>query len=113
MPTPFKIYGLCLFPPELVPFSTYAGIALCFNTCWSVVWSLAGASASSLQDVLSGKSGENSNAKLVGQLSSLVVLFYVLTQFARYANLSAHVLGRRRGPRCYARAFVCDFTGMP
>lgn len=86
LPTPFKIYGLCLFPPELVPFSTYAIIAFCFNTCWSVVWSLAGASASNLQDVLSGKSGTDSYGQLVGQVSSLVVLFYVLTQFARYAK---------------------------
>ena len=29
LPTPFKIYGLSLFPAELVPVSTYAGIAIC------------------------------------------------------------------------------------
>ena len=31
LPTPFKIYSLCLFPAELVPFSTYAGIAVVFG----------------------------------------------------------------------------------
>ena len=34
-------------------------------------------------------------------------------QFKRYVNLSSHFFAERTGPRCYQRAFVCDFTGMP
>ena len=34
-------------------------------------------------------------------------------QFQRYANLSAQMMAKRVGPRCFRRAFVCDFTGMP
>lgn len=34
-------------------------------------------------------------------------------QLRRYYNLSASLFARRTGPRCYKRAFVCDFTGMP
>jgi len=86
LPTPFKLYGLCLFPAELVPIGTYAVIAFTFNTCWSVVWSLAGSSASSLQDVMSGKGGENSHAALLTQVLTLLVLFYALSQFARFAK---------------------------
>ena len=55
LPTPFKIYGLCLFPSELVPLPHYMCIALVFNTCWSVVWSLAGSTANNLHDVISGQ----------------------------------------------------------
>lgn len=36
-----------------------------------------------------------------------------VAQFARYANQSAALFAARRGPRCYRRGFVCDFTGMP
>lgn len=82
LPTPFKIYGLCLFPPELVPLWTYATIALVFNTCWSVVWSLAGSSASNLQDVLNGK---GSGAELAGRLSTLLAFFGILVAFGRFA----------------------------
>ena len=35
------------------------------------------------------------------------------SQFARYANLSSAMFAARTGPRCYKRALVCDFTGMP
>jgi hypothetical protein len=31
LPTPLKIYGLSLFPAELIPLSSYAGIAITFN----------------------------------------------------------------------------------
>ena len=34
-------------------------------------------------------------------------------QWKRYANLSATKFASRTGPRCYQKAFVCDFTGMP
>jgi hypothetical protein len=34
-------------------------------------------------------------------------------QLQRYFNLSEATFARRKGPRCYERAFVCDFTGMP
>merc|ERR1719440_1845274 len=82
LPTPFKIYGLCLFPSELVPLWSYALIALIFNTCWSVVWALAGSSASNLQDVLNG---EGSSAALATQFSTLLVAFSVLVFFGRFA----------------------------
>ena len=32
LPTPFKLYGLALLPEELVPVSSYAGVALTINT---------------------------------------------------------------------------------
>ena len=31
LPTPLKIYGLSLFPAELIPLTSYAGIAITFN----------------------------------------------------------------------------------
>ena len=31
LPTPLKIYGLSLFPAELIPLTSYAGIAVTFN----------------------------------------------------------------------------------
>jgi len=85
LPTPFKIYGLSLFPPELVPFSTYAGIALTFNSAWSLVWTLTSSSASSLQDALSG-SGNSSAGALAGKVSILFVLFGSFAMFGRYAK---------------------------
>ena len=38
IPTPFKIYGLCLLPADLVPVSTYSVVALIVNSAWSLVW---------------------------------------------------------------------------
>jgi len=83
LPTPFKIYGLSMFPSELVPLSTYAGIALTFNSAWSLVWSLTGSSASSLQDLSNGNS---SGAALASKLSLLTMVFLLCTIFARYAK---------------------------
>ena len=69
MPTPFKIYGLALLPAELVPVSSYAAVALLINTAWSLVWSLTGSSATSLQDAVSGRgAGANSKSALVVKL---------------------------------------------
>jgi len=34
-------------------------------------------------------------------------------QYARYRNLSNAMFARRQQPRCFKRAFVCDFTSMP
>ena len=31
LPTPLKIYGLSLFPAELIPLTSYAGIAITFS----------------------------------------------------------------------------------
>ena len=75
MPTPFKIYGLCLFPEELVPISSYAVVALAINFAWSLVWSLTGSSASSLQEAVSGTGGgERSMAALVAKLFTVAAL---------------------------------------
>lgn len=88
LPTPFKIYSLSLFPVELVPLSTYACIALTFNSLWSLVWSLAGSSASSLQEALEGNS---SVAGVAARLSGVAVLFGLFTMFGRYAKASLNV----------------------
>lgn len=88
LPTPFKIYGLSLFPVELVPLSTYACIALTFNSLWSLVWSLAGSSASSLQEAMEGNS---SVAGVAARLSGLAVLFGLFTMFGRYAKAQLNV----------------------
>jgi len=85
LPTPFKIYGLSLFPAELVPFSTYAGIALTFNSLWSLVWSLTGSSASTLHDAMSA-GGSSSIGILAGRLMLLLVLFGLFAMFSRYAK---------------------------
>ena len=85
LPTPFKIYGLCLFPSELVPLPHYMCIALVFNTCWSVVWSLAGSTANNLHDVISGQ-GSGSNAAIFAKVSTFLGLFGAFTAFARFAK---------------------------
>jgi len=85
LPTPFKIYGLCMFEPELVPAPAYFLVALIINTCWSLVWSLTGSSAGSLQDAVSGK-GDTSTAALVTKLFTVVALFGCFTAFARFAK---------------------------
>uniref|UniRef100_A0A7S2DSW5 VTT domain-containing protein n=1 Tax=Haptolina brevifila TaxID=156173 RepID=A0A7S2DSW5_9EUKA len=82
LPTPFKVYGLCLFPSELVPVSTYAGIAITFNVAWSLVWSLAGSSARGMEDLSNGGGG----GAFATKVSILLVLFVLFTMFARYAK---------------------------
>jgi hypothetical protein len=84
LPTPFKIYGLSLFPAELVPFWTYAGIATGFNALWSLVWVLTSSSASSLAEAMSG--GSSSVGPLVAKVSALVALLGMCAMFARYAK---------------------------
>lgn len=84
LPTPFKIYGLSLFPAELVPFWTYAGIVTGFNALWSLVWVLTSSSASSLAEAVSG--GSSSAGPLVAKISALVALLGMCTMFARYAK---------------------------
>ena len=82
LPTPFKIYGLSILPTELVPAWTYAFIAVCFNSCWSLVWSLAGSSA---QDA-SGLADAKAKGGLYVKLFFLVGLFGMCVQFARFAK---------------------------
>ncbi len=83
LPTPIKIYGLSLLPPELVPAPTFFWACLVINTAWSFLWSLTGSSASSLQDALSGS---HSRASLFAQFSALAVLFGLLAAGSRYAK---------------------------
>ena len=85
LPTPFKIYGLCLFQPELVPVGTYFFVALGINTCWSLVWSLTGSSASSLQDAVSGK-GNTSIAANAAKLFTVAALLGTFGAFGRFAK---------------------------
>jgi len=85
LPTPFKIYGLCLFETELVPVTTYFLVALTINTCWSLVWSLTGSSASSLQDALSGNA-DTSTANLVAKIFAIGALFGIFGAFGRFAK---------------------------
>jgi hypothetical protein len=84
LPTPLKIYGLCLVPPELVPLRTYGGVALVINSVWSLLWCLTGSSASSLQDAVNGAGG--SRAQLVAQLAVVLALTGVLAMFGRFAR---------------------------
>ena len=84
LPTPFKIYGLCLLPEKLVPLHTYFMVALIINSCWSLVWSLTGSSASSVQEALSG--GTSSFGTIAAKLTSLGALLYAYVAFSRFAN---------------------------
>lgn len=85
MPTPFKLYSLSLFPPELVTMRRYLGIAVVFNSMWSVVWTLAGSSAGSLADIVSGKASKNSTAALVSKGMAVAVLMGLFSIFGRFA----------------------------
>jgi len=84
LPTPFKIYGLCLMPAELVPVSTYLVVALCINSVWSLVWTLTGSSASSLQDAVSGSG--SSRGALVAKLLTIGCLMVAFASFTRFAK---------------------------
>lgn len=95
LPTPFKLYGLSLFPAELVPWSTYAGIALTFNSLWSLVWVLTGSSASNLQDALAA-GGNSSVGALAGKLSGVFVLCASFAMFSRYAKRKLDVASGAR-----------------
>merc|ERR1711988_1405928 len=87
MPTPFKIYGLSLLPAELVPIQSYAIVALLINTAWSLLWSLTGSSARSLQDALSGKGGDShSTTALAMKLISLAGMLGMFVFFSRFAK---------------------------
>ena len=92
LPTPFKIYGLCLFHPDLVPVTTYFFVALGINTCWSLVWSLTGSSASSLQDAVAGN-GDTSTAALVAKLFTLAAFSGAFLAFGRFAKAQLHQIG--------------------
>ena len=67
--------------------SSYAVVALFINAAWSLVWSLTGSSASSLQEAVSGTGGgERSMAALVAKLFTVAALFGCFTVFARFAK---------------------------
>ena len=85
LPTPLKIYGLSLFPSELVSLRRYAIIALVFNSLWSLVWTLTGSSASNLAEAMAG-TGQQSSADMAGKLMSLVVMLGAFAMFGRYAR---------------------------
>merc|ERR1740124_1216773 len=86
LPTPLKIYGLSLFPAELIPLTSYAGIAVTFNLLWSLVWTLASSSAHSLADAKN-----SSTAVTAGKISLLLVLLGLGTQFSRFAHAQLQV----------------------
>ena len=85
LPTPFKIYGLCMFQPELVPVNTYFVVALIINTAWSLVWSLTGSSASSLQEITEGRT-DMSKGKLVAQGFAIASFLLAFGAFGRFAK---------------------------
>ena len=82
LPTPFKIYGLSILPAQLVPMRTYAVIAVVFNSCWSLIWALAGSSAQDAKHL----GDSQKHAGLAVKLFFFVGLFGVLLQFARFAK---------------------------
>jgi hypothetical protein len=86
LPTPFKIYGLSILPTELVPAWVYFWIAIVFNLCWSTVWCLAGSSVQDATDLAGA-----SKAGLVGKVVSLVGIFGMCVQFARFARVQLQV----------------------
>ena len=65
--------------------SSYAVVALAINFAWSLVWSLTGSSASSLQEAVSG-TGERSTAALLAKLFTVVALMGCFSVFARFAK---------------------------
>ncbi|KAG8468319.1 hypothetical protein KFE25_013402 [Diacronema lutheri] len=81
MPIALKNYGLAALPEHVVPSRTFCLVTVVVNVPYSVAWSLAGSSASSLQDAISGKarSGGGTVALKVG---ALLALFAALTAFA-------------------------------
>lgn len=57
------------------------------NAAWSLVWSLTGSSASSLQDAVSGGAkGQSSRVALFAQLFTLAAILGAFTLFARFAK---------------------------
>ena len=86
MPTPFKLYALSIFPPELVTMRRYLLIAVFFNTMWSGVWVLAGSSAGSIANIIAGKASEDSTANLVSKVVMAICLFGCFSMFSRFAS---------------------------
>lgn len=176
LPTPLKIYGLSLFPAELIPLTSYAGIAITFNllcaqhvqdvatepghpaargrapfglahgnaalrpsgiqskaapraarrplraaakdtgaeatavellqpsgrgslACrWSLVWTLASSSASSLADAKN-----SSTVVTAGKISLLLVLLGLGAQLSRFAHAQLQALALTRAPQIPVR----------
>lgn len=85
MPIALKNYGLALLPAHVVQLPTFALITLVVNVPYSIAWSLTGSSASSLQEALNGKPG-NDRGLLASKVGMLVALFTGLALFARKAT---------------------------
>ena len=99
LPTPIKIYGISLLPAHLVPWRTYLGVVVTVNSVFSMIWALGGASASSLQDAVSG--GNGSAHRLAAQAGAFSLLVFGMTHLARHAKAK---LERPTSPRASPRA---------
>jgi len=96
IPSALKNYGLSLFPPSVVPFETFTLVTLVMKVPFSIAWALTGQSASTLQDAMSGNTGEEGRMqRLVFQLTILLFLFLTISALKR-AGGSMKSLGRQR-----------------
>lgn len=86
MPIALKNYGLALLPAHVVHAQTFALITLVVNVPYSIAWSLTGSSASSLQEALNGKPGNNARGTLAPKVGLLLALFAGLALVARKAT---------------------------
>lgn len=86
LPSPLKIYGLCLLPDQLVPLSTFSGVVLGINTAWSIVWSVTGSSGSSLHEALAGGGAGSPSSAALAKLIGVATLGAALLALSRYAK---------------------------
>jgi len=100
IPAAVKNYGLSLFPSSVVPLSTFGAVTFCMNMPFSLAWSLAGKSASNLQDAMSGNTGEGGKKTkdLMLTLTALVCLLAAISYLSRRFKVKEFVSGASSAP---------------
>ncbi|KAL1519711.1 hypothetical protein AB1Y20_023221 [Prymnesium parvum] len=85
IPGGVKNFGLSLFPSSVVPLPTFVAVTLVTNAPFSFAWSLAGSSASNLQEAMSGGGeGAKKQQQLLMQLTALLVTLGVMAALTRH-----------------------------
>mmetsp|Transcript_31593 Transcript_31593/g.86392 ORF Transcript_31593/g.86392 Transcript_31593/m.86392 type:complete len:203 (-) Transcript_31593:294-902(-) len=93
-----KNFGLSLFPSSVVPLPTFIVVTLVMNAPFSLAWSLAGSSASNLQEAMSG-GGESAKKQkqLLGQLTAMLMLLGAVAAFSKRMGVSELIAADKAG----------------
>ena len=89
-----KNFGLSLLPSSVVPLSTFALATFLMNIPFSVAWSLAGKSAGTLQDAMSGGGeGGKKQKELMMQVTALVFLLAGMRALTKHFKVGELISG--------------------